>query len=113
MNFNSNEIVELLNKELSVSFSDYRGAYFFGSRKTGDFNPDSDYDLVLIFDEIDYEKQLKVAGVIAKFEYLNDVYIDFKLFTSSGNSSIQYIREHINPVFIHNAIDNGLFYGKI
>lgn len=62
MNSDSNKIIELLNKELSQKFPDYRVAYFFGSRLTGNFNPDSDYDVVLIFDALDYNKELKIAG---------------------------------------------------
>ncbi len=105
-------IIEKLNIALSGRFDDYRGAYFFGSRLTGGFTKDSDYDVVLIFDGLEYEKQLKIAGVVSQIEYRFDVFIDCKLLTTSGNKSIEYIRENVNPIFIQRAIDSGIFYAR-
>lgn len=112
----NDEVLKILNKTLSESFIDYRGMYFFGSRlndSTNEIPFESDFDVVLIFDDIDYRKQLKIAGVISELEYKLSIYIDCKLFTSSGYKSIEYIRNHLNPLFIKNAIDNGIYYARI
>lgn len=108
----NDSIIEQLNFRLSQNFPDYRGVYFFGSRLNGTFTEESDYDVVLIFDELDHPKRLDIAGVIARLEYELDVFIDCKLFTTTGNRSIQYIREHVNPIFIKNAIDAGKYYAR-
>ncbi len=105
-----NDIVSLINNKLSDSFPDYRGLYFYGSRKEKTHSDDSDYDLVLIFDSSDYKKKLDIAGIIGRVEYEYNVYIDVKIMTSEGDESPESIRKNVNPVFISQAIDNGIFY---
>jgi predicted nucleotidyltransferase len=105
-------IIEKLNAVLSSKFDDYRGAYFFGSRLTGDFTKDSDYDVVLIFDVLDREKQRLIMRAVSELEYELDVFLDCKLFTSTGSRSIDYIRKNVNPVFIERAIDLGKYYAR-
>lgn len=106
------DIIDKLNKQLTESFSDYEGLYFFGSRMKKANSIIGDYDVVLIFGAIDMDKELKLAGEISQFEYENDVDIDYKTLTSSGKKSIDYIRKNVNPIFIEHAIDNGIHYGK-
>jgi len=106
-------IIDRLNRNLSSAFKDYRGAYFFGSRLTGKHNEESDYDVVLIFDELDREKRLEIAGIISLIEYETNVFIDCKYLTTSGKKSIDYIRENVNPLFIRAAIDNGKFFARL
>ncbi|GMU86818.1 MAG: hypothetical protein AMXMBFR48_20590 [Ignavibacteriales bacterium] len=108
----SDEIIRQLNLRLSQNFPDYQGVYFFGSRLKGDFTEESDYDVVLIFDELDYPKRLEIAGVLNRLEYELDVFFDCKLFTTTGTRSIKYIRENVNPIFIHHAIDQGRYYAR-
>lgn len=108
----NNIIIEKLNAVLSERFPDYRGAYFFGSRVTGNFTPESDYDVILIFDSIDDAKQEEISGVFSELTYKLDVYFDYKLLTSSGTKSIEYIRKHKNPVFIQQAVDAGVYYAR-
>jgi len=108
----NDSIIEQLNLRLSQNFPDYRGVYFFGSRLNGNFNEESDYDVVLIFDELDHRKRLDIAGVVARLEYELDVFIDCKLFTSTGTRSIEYIRKNVNPIFIEHAIDQGKYYAR-
>jgi predicted nucleotidyltransferase len=106
-------IIDKLNAELSKRFDDYRGTYFYGSRANGNYTEDSDYDVAIIFDSLDYMKQMAIAGFISDFEYHNAIFIDYKLLTSSGKKSIEYLREYVNPVFIKHAIDAGIHYGRI
>ena len=105
-------ILRIINKTLSLNFPDYRGAYLYGSRLRCDCAPDSDFDVVLLFDRIDFEKKLLIAGVIGDIEYDQDIFIDYKLFTTSGEKSIEHIRSLVNPFFIREAIDKGVFYGR-
>ncbi len=105
-------IIEKLNSALSDKFGDYRGTYFFGSRLTGNFTEDSDYDVVLVFDVLDREKQRLIMRVVSELEYELEVFLDCKLFTSTGSRSIDYIRKNVNPVFIERAIDLGKYYGR-
>lgn len=105
-------IIEMLNSALSDKFDDYRGTYFFGSRLTGDFTKESDFDVVLLFDILDREKQRMIMRVVSELEYKLDVFLDCKLFTSTGSRSIDYIRKNVNPIFIERAIDLGKFYAR-
>ena len=53
-----------------------------------------------------------IAGLIGEIEYKYNIFVDFKPLTLSGTRGIDYIRKYINPYFIHEAIDNGTFYGR-
>jgi DNA polymerase sigma len=108
-----NEIIQRITQNISQEFKDFTGLYFFGSRTKQNYLNNSDYDIVLVFDNLDYRKELKIAGIISKLEYENNVFIDYKTFTTSGNKSIENIRNNINPVFINEAIDNGIYFGRI
>lgn len=107
------KIVNRINLELSRRFSDYAGIYFFGSRLTGTFHDFSDYDVALVFENLTHEKQLDIAGIIARIEYEENCTIDYKLLTKTGRRSIEFIRENINPFFIQNAIDKGYYVGRL
>lgn len=106
------DFIEELNIKLSKTFEDFKGLYFFGSRIKGKQKKNSDYDIVLLFESLSYEKELQIAGIISYTEYLNNVFIDYKTLTVKGEKSLDYIRKNVNPVFIHEAIDNGIFYGR-
>ena len=106
------DIVNIINRELSACFQDYHGLYFYGSRMKGTNHDESDYDLVLIFDYMDYAKKLEVSGVIGKIEYKHNVFVDIKIMTQGGESSPENIRKNINPAFIDQAVDNGIFYDR-
>jgi len=77
----------------------------------GNAEIDSDYDIVLLFDDITVEKKMSVFGFLSEIEYKNNVFFDVKFLSTSGKRSIEYIRKNINPYFIKEAIDNGVFYG--
>ena len=42
------KIIEELKAELKSKYPDFKGIYLFGSHARGDFNEDSDYDLIII-----------------------------------------------------------------
>ncbi len=107
--------VNILNKISGLffeHFDDFQGLYYFGSRKKAIHSDESDLDIILVFDKLDYKKELSIAHLINKLEFDYNLFIDYKTFTKSGRKSIDYIRNYINPLFIKEAIDNGIFYGK-
>jgi predicted nucleotidyltransferase len=106
-------IVNIINNELSSKFVDYSGLYFYGSRLSGNFSESSDYDVAIVFGMLDYNKRLEIGGIIARIEYKNNYTIDYKLLTSDGKRSIDYIRKNTNPVFINQAIDKGFYIGRV
>ena len=108
----SNRVTKKLIEKLSNMFSDFKGLYHYGSRITNSFRKESDYDYILIFESTDYEKELEIAGIISLVEYEEQVAIDYKIFMTKGVRSIEHIRKQVNPVFIQQAVDNGIFYGR-
>lgn len=106
------DFINELNNQLSRKFKDFKGLYYYGSRIKGTNKKNSDYDIVLLFRNIDYEKELQIAGIISFIEYKFNIFIDYKTLTVMGTKSADYIKKNINPVFIHEAIDNGIFYGR-
>jgi predicted nucleotidyltransferase len=107
------DLINIIIDRFSQKFDDFKGLYLFGSRTNDTFTDESDYDIVLIFDRLNHEKDLRISNIITKIEYEKDIFIDYKLFTTTGSKSIDYIRKNINPIFIKEAIDNGLYYGRI
>lgn len=107
------DVINKINLVLSQNFNDYTGIYFFGSRTTETYSESSDYDVVLVFKNLDYEKQMEVAGLMARIEYEEKVTIDYKVLTSRGKRSIAHIRSKVNPTFIQQAIDNGYYFGRV
>jgi len=105
-------LLDDVRSQLVSAFGDFRGLYFYGSRVVGTPREDSDYDIILVFDTIDYSKKLKIAGIIGTIEYKHAVIVDYKIFTTTGKRSIEYIRKYVNPFFIQQSVDNGMFYGR-
>ena len=91
-----------VRSQLASDFSYFRGLYFYGSRDSGMPREDSDYVIILVFDTIDY----------SKIEYEHAVTVDYKIFTTTGKRSTEYIRKNINPFFIQQSVDKGTFYGR-
>jgi len=109
----SDSVTKKLIEKLSSAFSDFLGLYHYGSRAANTHSANSDYDYILIFETTGYEKELEVAGIISQVEYEKDAAIDYKIFTTKGTRSIEYIRKEVNPVFINKAVDSGIYYGRI
>ena len=106
------EIINSILKKMSLEFKDFKKLYFFGSRQKNQNSNDSDIDVLFVFDDINSEKKSKIAGIIGELEYKLDIFIDYKLFTSKGKYSIEFIRKNINPVFIKEAVDKGEVYSR-
>ena len=100
-----NKLIEEISKFLKSGYEDFRGIYFYGSRARGDYNEDSDYDLVFVFDrEIDWRFKEEIKHIIYRHEDIYDLFIDSKIISS------EEIDLERMPLII-NIKRDGIFYG--
>lgn len=97
------KIIKELNKEISEKFDFFKGSYLYGSRAKGNFQNDSDIDIINIFARnLTRAEALDLAGIIGDIEYKYDVFIDYHDYT------INRLKE--NPVFYNEVIAYGFYY---
>ncbi len=76
------KIINEINRVLKSQYNDFKGTYFFGSRLKGNNLPDSDYDLLFVFDrDIDYSFKREIRDIIYDFMLRYDIVIDSKIFS--------------------------------
>jgi len=98
------ELIKELNLELKNKYSSFKGIYFFGSRLKGNYNSDSDYDMVLAFDcDIDWRFRKEIIKVVYNIELRFDIFIDVKAY------NIKDIKEPNTP-FRQTVLEEGVFY---
>lgn len=98
-------LIDGMNRNLKRRFSDYRGVYFFGSRQRGDFQEDSDYDLVFVFDvKPDWRKEDHIRDIVYQQAVEHDVIIDGKYYAQDDI-------EHYRTPFCETVYKEGKFYG--
>ncbi len=85
-------MIESLKDKLKSEFPDFKKLYLFGSRAKGHFDPESDYDIVVIFEDNNREKRLKVYNIIGDLQYTFNVFIDINILTEKEFS--------YNPFFL-------------
>lgn len=74
-------LINGMNRNVKRRFSDYRGVYFFDSRQRGDFQEDSDCDLVFVFDaKPDWRKEDHIRDIVYQQAVEYDVIIDGKYY---------------------------------
>jgi len=95
-------IINELNLQIKAKYNDFRGSYLFGSLAKGNYNKDSDIDIVLIFDEINRDKQLDVYGIIGELNYKYDVIIIGMLYTKKQLKK--------NCIFYDEVVNKGVYY---
>lgn len=95
------KIAERLRDRLS-KFDDFKGLYVYGSRIYGNPRPDSDLDMVAVFNkELPYEVSNEITGEVIDIELEFDILIPlFKMTEKELN---------LNYLF-YNEIKRGLFY---
>ncbi|GBD86587.1 nucleotidyltransferase domain protein [bacterium BMS3Abin03] len=96
------ELIEYLREKLKSEFPDFKKLYLFGSRAKGNYHKESDYDIVVIFNQVNMNKELKVCGLVGEAEYLFDVFIELKIFTEKD---FRY-----NPFFYEEVTKFGILY---
>ncbi len=99
-----NKIIKQLDDIISKEFEDFHGLYFYGSRFSGANTAESDYDVVALFDVVNEKKKNEIYRILSEFEYLNDVFIDIKIFDEN--------QFHSNPFFYEQVTQKGVFYAK-
>ena len=87
-----------------MKYNSYRGAYFYGSRVKNIHSTDSDFDVVLTFNEKpDWKEKKEIYGIISDFDVENDIIIDAHIY------QINDILDPISP-FRQNVKNEGIFY---
>lgn len=99
---NISEIITELNKLIKEKYNDFRGSYLYGSRARGDFEENSDLDIVALFDQVDRYKELEVSGISCDLDYKFGVFIEIHLYTPDELK--------INPVFYNEVVNKGIYY---
>ncbi|MHB1686590.1 MAG: nucleotidyltransferase domain-containing protein [Ignavibacteriaceae bacterium] len=103
-NIEFENILLRLSNEIKEKYPDFNGTYLYGSRLRGNFNKDSDYDIVLVFDRpVDSTLEKHILSIIYKYEIEYDILFDFSCYSS------QDIINTITP-FRENIIQGGRFY---
>ena|SRR5690606_247074 len=105
MKKNFEQFINTVGKILKEKYSDFKGIYLYGSRARGDFNKDSDYDVVYLFDrEIDWRFEYEVKDIIYDYELKYEIFLDNKIYNYKD------IQEPSTPFRI-NVKRDGVFYG--
>jgi predicted nucleotidyltransferase len=100
---NISEIINELNKKLKEKYADFKGSYFYGSQALGDFEENSDIDIVGLFDNVNREKRMEMWDIIGEFEYRYNIFIDFHPMTEPELKR--------NSIYFNEVTKKGLFYG--
>ncbi|MDO8548594.1 MAG: nucleotidyltransferase domain-containing protein [Ignavibacteria bacterium] len=99
------ELIDELSKVFKEKYPDFKGIYFYGSRARGNFDEDSDYDVVYVFDrEIDWRFEYEVKDIIYDYELKYEFFLDNRIY------SYKNIQEPSSP-FRTNVKSEGIFYG--
>ena len=82
-NMNDDKIINMI-KEISVhlknEYRDFLGIYYYGSRVQGNYKPDSDYDLLFIFDrKVEWQFKEEIRHLIYEYEGRFNIIIDSKI----------------------------------
>lgn len=98
------KIIFKLNKSIKELFSDFNGAYLYGSYAAGCANKDSDVDLVALFNsDLLREDRMNLWSLIGKFEAEMDITLDLHPMTMKELKK--------NPIYYEQVVDKGVYYG--
>lgn len=96
------KIIQELCKLIKQQFPDLVGLYLYGSQVAGKPGKDSDIDVVAIFDEVNYEKNYELGGIIGDLLYKYDTYVDLHPYT------LNQLKK--NPIYYDEVVTKGIFY---
>lgn len=105
MNKKVERVIKTLNRELSKLIPDFIGAYVYGSQVRGDFTPESDIDVVGLFNKINDDIETKLYKLISLLNYKEDVFIDIHPMTKKELGR--------NSFFYDEVVNKGVFYESI
>lgn len=99
-------IINEIKNTLKSKYEDFRGVYLFGSRINGNYNEESDYDFIVVFDRIiDWKFKYEVRDIIYDIELKNDLLLDAKIYNFND------ILEPVTP-FRNIIKEQGVFYAR-
>lgn len=94
--------INTLSKKLKEAFDDFKGAYLYGSKAKGTSTPESDIDIVAVFDKMNRNKRMDIWGIVGKIEAELDVFIDIHPMTRKDLER--------NPIYYDQVVNKGIFY---
>ncbi len=98
------KIIFDLNTRIKQLFSDFNGIYLYGSYANNNTNPNSDIDIVAIFEtSLPREKRMDLWEIIGEFEAETDQVFDIHPMTLSELKR--------NPVYYNQVVNKGIYYG--
>lgn len=95
-------LIKELNEVLLNKYSDYKGLYLYGSQAKGTANEQSDIDIVALFNEVNFEKEFELSGIICDLMYKYSIYIDMHSYTSETLEQ--------NPYYYDEVVNKGIYY---
>lgn len=96
------KLIKELNKRIFEKYKDFKGSYLYGSLIKGTAKENSDIDVIAVFENITWEKDFEISGIICDLMYKYDTYIDLHSYSQEKLNN--------NPFFLSEVIDKGLFY---
>lgn len=95
-------LIKELNTKITNNYKDFKGCYLYGSMANGYYQKESDVDIVVLFDNISWEKDFELSEIICELMYKYDIYIDLHAYT------LEKLQK--NPVYFNEVVNKGLFY---
>ena len=97
------KVVNILHKTLKETFSDFKGAYLYGSQVKNTSHKDSDIDIVVLFEtEPDRKRYSAIWDIVGPIEAEYDVFFDLHPMT--------YQELSFNPFYYEEVVNKGIFY---
>lgn len=103
MNDKIETVINILNQKLKENFSDFKGAYLYGSYAKNTAHADSDIDIVALFDIApDRKKRGLIWRIAGRIEAEYDVFLDLHPMTQE---QLNY-----NEIYHDEVVNKGIFY---
>ncbi len=97
------KVIQDLNKELFSKFNNFEGIYLYGSRAKGNYGPESDIDIIVLFkDSYSIKTESELAEIIINIELKYDIFVDYHPMTLKELER--------NQVFYNEVVNKGLYY---
>jgi predicted nucleotidyltransferase len=101
-----NTLIDELKEAIQLTYSGFKGIYFFGSRNNDTWNEDSDVDILLAFDrDLSWQEKRSIKSDIYDIELKYDYLIDAKIYKQSDiDNPITPFREQVKNTSVFYAV---------
>jgi len=96
------EVIKELNSRIKEKYSDFKGSYLYGSRARGDYREDSDVDIVVLFEEMNADKEMELHGICVDLDYKYDIVISLQPYTKE--------KLERNYVYHDEVVNKGIYF---